>query len=185
MSKASKTADKSLYPLQTESLSGPQVEGVRVGRVLHIDDSGQPLVDFSGNRRGPLAARFTGSLDLALLREAAATGKEVLLAFENNDPTRPVIIDTLFSLLDEVDLPDQTVEEDKDEEMELEPEEELTDVTVDGKRVTFHAEEEIVLRCGRASITLTKAGKVLIRGAYLLNRSSGVNRIKGGSVQIN
>jgi hypothetical protein len=56
---------------------------------------------------------------------------------------------------------------------------------IDGKRVTFDAREEIVLRCGKASITLTKAGKVLIRGAYLLNRSSGVNRIKGGSVQIN
>ena len=41
------------------------------------------------------------------------------------------------------------------------------------------------LRCGKASITLTRAGKVLIRGAYLLSRSSGVNRIKGGSVQIN
>ena len=67
---------------------------------------------------------------------------------------------------------------------EAEPEE-LTDVTVDGKRVSFNAEEEIVLRCGKASITLTKAGKVIIRGAYLLNRSSGVNRIKGGSVQIN
>jgi hypothetical protein len=59
------------------------------------------------------------------------------------------------------------------------------DVKIDGRRVTFEAKEEIVLRCGKASITLTRAGKVLIRGAYLLNRSSGVNRIKGGSVQIN
>lgn len=185
MSNASRAADNSLYQTQTESSGSPQVEGVRVGRVLRIDDSGQPLVDFSGNRQGSLAARFTGSLDLALLREAAASGKEILLAFENNDPTRPVIIDTLFSLLDEVDLPAPTKEETAEEGVELEPEEELTDVTVDGKRVTFHAEEEIVLRCGRASITLTKAGKVLIRGSYLLNRSSGVNRIKGGSVQIN
>ena len=59
------------------------------------------------------------------------------------------------------------------------------DVMIDGKRVTFDAREEIVLRCGKASITLTRAGKVLIRGTYLLNRSSGVNRIKGGSVQLN
>ena len=35
------------------------------------------------------------------------------------------------------------------------------------------------------SITLTGAGKVLIRGAYVLSRSSGVNKIKGGSVQLN
>ena len=58
------------------------------------------------------------------------------------------------------------------------PEEEV----VDGRKIAFIAKEEIVLRCGKSSITLTKAGKVIIRGAYLLNRSSGVNRIKGGSV---
>ena len=44
---------------------------------------------------------------------------------------------------------------------------------------------QIVLRCGEASITLTRAGKVLIRGAYVLSRSSGTNRIQGGSVEIN
>jgi hypothetical protein len=59
------------------------------------------------------------------------------------------------------------------------------DAEVDGERLVFTAKKEIVLRCGKASITLTHAGKVLIRGAYLLSRSSGVNRIKGGSVQIN
>lgn len=152
------------------------IEGVRVGRVVRINDCGQPVVDFPGNNLGPLAARFTGSLELPLLREAAASSKEVLLVFENSDPARPIIIDTLFSLLDEIALPEQTAAVEPDE---------ITDVTVDGKKVTFHAEEEIVLRCGKASITLTKAGKVLIRGAYLLSRSSGANRIKGGSVQIN
>lgn len=53
------------------------------------------------------------------------------------------------------------------------------------RMLRFEAEEEIELRCGGASIVLTRAGKVLLRGAYLLSRSSGVNRIKGGSVQIN
>ena len=47
------------------------------------------------------------------------------------------------------------------------------------------ADKEIVLKCGKASITLTRAGKILIRGAYLLSRSSGPNRIKGGSIQLN
>ena len=56
---------------------------------------------------------------------------------------------------------------------------------VDGRRVEFTAEQEIVFRCGKASIILTRAGKVLIEGEYVLTRSSGVNRIKGGSVQIN
>jgi hypothetical protein len=58
-------------------------------------------------------------------------------------------------------------------------------IKVDGKRITIEGEDEVVLKCGDASITLTKAGKVLIRGKYLLNRSDGVNRIMGGSVQVN
>lgn len=53
------------------------------------------------------------------------------------------------------------------------------------ERIELVAEQEIVLRCGDASITLTKAGKIVLRGAYVLSRSSGVNKIKGGSVQIN
>jgi hypothetical protein len=53
------------------------------------------------------------------------------------------------------------------------------------ERLTLTATREIVLQCGRASITLTRAGKVLVRGAYLSLRSSGVHRITGASVQIN
>ena len=59
------------------------------------------------------------------------------------------------------------------------------EVDADGERMIVSAKEQLVLRCGKASITLTKAGKVLIQGAYVLSRSSGVNRIKGGSVRIN
>jgi hypothetical protein len=44
---------------------------------------------------------------------------------------------------------------------------------------------ELVLQCGRASIVLTSAGKVLIRGTYVSSRSSGMQRITGASVQIN
>jgi len=58
-------------------------------------------------------------------------------------------------------------------------------VTIDGKRISLEAENEIVLKCGKASITLTKAGKVLIKGDYVLSHSSGENRIRGGSVSVN
>ncbi|MDX2148819.1 MAG: hypothetical protein SFZ23_14995 [Planctomycetota bacterium] len=59
------------------------------------------------------------------------------------------------------------------------------EVHADDERVSLTARNEISIRCGRASITLTRAGKVLIKGAYVLSRSTGANRIKGGSVQIN
>jgi len=59
------------------------------------------------------------------------------------------------------------------------------EMDVDGERLVVTAQEQLVLRCGQASITLTKEGKVLIQGTYVSNRSSGVMRIKGGSVQLN
>ena len=61
----------------------------------------------------------------------------------------------------------------------------LVSAQVDDQKVVLTAEREIVLRCGDASITLTRAGKVLIKGTYVLSRSSGYNRIKGAAVDIN
>jgi hypothetical protein len=56
---------------------------------------------------------------------------------------------------------------------------------LDGERVVFKAEREIELRCGDASIVLTRAGKVLIKGNFVLTRSRGANKIKGAYVDIN
>ncbi len=151
------------------------IEGVRVGKIITVDESGQAFVDFPGNTQGPVSARFTNSIKPGMLQKTVSADRDVLLVFENNDPGLPIIIDTLYSLVDEIT---------ESSTIALETEK-PKDVLIDGKRVIFDAREEIVLRCGKASITLTKAGKILIRGAYLLNRSSGVNRIKGGSVQIN
>jgi hypothetical protein len=58
-------------------------------------------------------------------------------------------------------------------------------VTVDGERVVLNGAKQVELRCGEASIVLTAAGKILIRGTYVLSRSSGANRIKGAFVDIN
>ena len=152
-----------------------RIEGVRVGKVVNVDESGRIWVKFPGNGQGPVAARFTRSVKLQALRDAASSGQEVLLVFENNSPRQPIIIDTMFSLLDEVTAsPSFALER-----------EELEHVMVDGKKVILDAQEEIVLCCGKASITLTQAGKVIIRGSYVLSRSSGVNKVKGGSIELN
>jgi hypothetical protein len=142
-----------------------RVDGVLIGRLIGFDGAGEPVVDFEGcSAEEGLKARA-----MAALTEADA-GREVALLFEGGDPKKPVVMGLMFR----PSAPRPAV-------VNRTP----GQATVDGERLVFSAEREIVLQCGEASITLTKAGKVLIRGAYVLARSSGVNRIQGGSVQIN
>ncbi len=153
-----------------EARESPPLTGVVIGRLEEVSTSGEVLVDFPGNRYGRLSARSTVPLSVAEVR------REVALLFENGDPCKPLVLGL-------IQHPEATPLA-----MAQEPSangRSAVEAHVDKEQLVFTAEKEIVLRCGEASITLTRAGKVLIRGKYLLSRSSGVNRIKGGSVQIN
>ena len=96
-------------------------------------------------------------------------GRQVALMFDGGDPGLPILMGWLRQ--DEAALATELPGS--------------IDLECDGERLIVSANEQIVLRCGKASITLTKAGKVLIQGAYVSCASTGVNRIKGGTVQIN
>lgn len=150
-----------------ESEEVSRIEGVVVGALVGFAASGEPLVDFYRNPAGePFAARSTVALS------AQNINCDVALLFEQGDPRKPIVLGLMWHPEAPSVAPASSA---------LEP----IEVTTDGKRMTLTAEREIVLRCGKASITLTRAGKILLRGKYVLSRSSGVNRIKGGSVQIN
>lgn len=141
-----------------------QLDGVVIGALVGLRDNGMPLVAFPGNLRPEcMEARTTVCLTHSDI------GRQVALLFEGGDPSLPLVIGRIHH-------PGEWAEQ---------PVKPVTPVTLDGERLVLRAEQEIVLRCGKASITLTRAGKVLIRGAYILSRSSGANRIKGGSVQVN
>jgi hypothetical protein len=56
---------------------------------------------------------------------------------------------------------------------------------LDGRRVSLRADRELVLRCGPASLTLTRDGKVVLRGAEVLQTATGTHRIHGAAVRIN
>jgi len=113
-------------------------------------------------------------------------GRQVALLFANGDPLHPVIMGVIHSPLHELlETYEVGVTESTERHDRAQTAAQVDDVTIDGKRIVLEGKEEIVLKCGDASITLTKAGKILIRGKYLLNRSEGVNRIMGGSVQVN
>ena len=141
-----------------------KIDGVVIGLFLSINTDGLPLVAFPGNPdETAIPARSTTQM------QSEDIGSEVALLFEGGDPGLPLIIGKIQQAGTE-----KTTQENKPAIAEL-----------DGESIVLSAKQNITLKCGKASITLTKAGKVILRGTYLLSRSSGVNRIKGGSVQIN
>jgi hypothetical protein len=158
----------------TEESSG-HVMGALVGRVVRIDEKGKILVNYHGNSSGALVARTTSSVHAALHRGNPA-GREVLLIFENNDPQLPIIVDTMYSPIDELMEHSTNVLKADTQHEE----------TLNGKRViTIAARDEIILRCGKSSITMTRAGKILIKGKYVLSSATGLNKIRGGSAHLN
>lgn len=135
--------------------------GVAPGEVMVATLAG---ISASGEARVRLA--IDGAWHEVAARSAVAlgagdTGCEIAVMFEAGDPLRPFIIGRMRR-------PDPALE-----------------VTADGESVEITAQSEIVLRCGKASLTLTRSGKIVLRGTYILSRSSGPNRVKGGSVQLN
>lgn len=140
-----------------------KIEGVVIGLFLSINNDGLPLVAFPGNPdETAIVARSTTQM------QTEDIGCEVALLFEGGNLRMPLIIGKIQH------ADDQPAQENEPANAEL-----------DGESIVLSARQNITLKCGKASITLTKSGKVILRGAYLLSRSSGVNRIKGGSVQIN
>lgn len=59
------------------------------------------------------------------------------------------------------------------------------DLSADGERMVVTARRELVLRCGKSSITLRHDGTVEIRGERIVSRATGPNRVQGGSVHLN
>jgi hypothetical protein len=174
--------DTEVFPQDTPASSAAIAPGeIIIGAIAGIDSQGQPLVDFAENATGrPLVAMTTMGIT------AVHVGRNVALLFAKGDPQSPVIMGLIHSPLHDLIVAyDAKSHELPTEEQPASPGLKVDDVTVDGRRVVLEGREEVVIKCGEASITLTKAGKILIRGNYLLNRSSGVNRIMGGSVQVN
>ncbi|WP_321801141.1 DUF6484 domain-containing protein [Caballeronia sp. J97] len=98
-------------------------------------------------------------------------GRTVALLLENADPMTPIV----FGVLREAsNWPEDGAAGRA-----------AATVEADGERLVVTAKERLVLRCGSASIILTRSGSVLIQGDQVLSRARAVNRIKGGSVHIN
>jgi hypothetical protein len=139
------------------------IYGVVTGVLIGFKNEGTvPLVQF-GSRPTAVAARSIVDL------HGAHIGHSVVLSFDGGDPRRPIIMGRVVQDGDRAAPAGLG-------QVELE---------ADGERMIVSARDQLVLRCGKARITLTSTGKVIIEGTYVSSRSSGVNRIHGGSIQLN
>ena len=149
--------------------------GHEVGVIAGVDGSGCALVQFPGSA-GSVPARSVLDANAHPDRSPQdMIGLPVLLVFESGDRSLPIIVGVIREAL----LPEPAIASLK---LDLG---ERRDVLVDGRRLVLDAQQEIVLRCGKSTIVLQRDGKVLIRGAHLVSRSSGPNKIKGGSINLN
>jgi hypothetical protein len=120
------------------------------------------------------------SLDEQALKDAVATRRPAVLLFENQDPAHPIVVG-MMAPDPGAELLGSLLRAPKPGAPPAKP----TEARVDGKRVVLEGDQEVVLRCGDASITLRRDGKVIVRGAYVETTAKGLNRIRGGSVKIN
>jgi hypothetical protein len=139
--------------------------GVVRARVVSVGEDGRVFVIAPGLERAKPASVATG-IDLRTVRAALEAQHDALVVFEEADKERPIVL----GFVTESGLPRAFT---------------AIEADVDGKRVRVVAQDEIVLECGKASITLRRNGKVVVRGTHVETSSEGTNRIKGGQVKIN
>ncbi len=132
-----------------------QVPGVLVGRVVGVDDHGLPLVGASWDEAR--AAQVVWMTDAP--DWSRCVGLRVVLGLLDGDEEHPVVL----GLLDAPPRPHAKTPE---------------TLRVESRR-------ELVIECGKSKIALRADGRVEIRGGHLISRSTGPNKIKGGSVHIN
>ena len=196
------TGEQFQPPFQRQShaqASRTAIDGVVVGVLLALRADGKAMVSvvtpegLDERLRHPIFATCAA----AIQREDL--GRRVALLFEQGDAGRPLIIALMHEVtgpvalepgatvgrdVAQLDVAEANVAEADVTQPDVAQTEPLT-VRVDGDEVHVEGKREVVLSCGKASITLTRAGKIILHGTYVVSRSSGVNRIKGGSVQIN
>jgi hypothetical protein len=165
---AATAAARLLGPLMQEPvgrLTQAAVSGLLIGRLLAlVDDGCTPLVTYAGQPTcGGVRARNTVHL------HSGHVGHDVVLGFELLDPTRPIVLGVVQG---QPGWP------------WAEPPMQVT-LEAGGQRMVVVAERELVLRCGKASISLRHDGRVEIRGENILTQAAGPNRIQGGSVELN
>jgi len=160
----------------SSSTSVPSSSGLLIGRIITLQENGNPLVAFDAETKNKPIEAFT-----VVPLVSSSVGKDVAISFAQNQGGMPIVMGVIRRMLDEV-LDDAPKESDQ---KALNAGIVKPEVIVDGNKLELSAPEEVTIRCGEASITLNKSGKILIKGEHMLNRISGAYKVKSGSIELN
>lgn len=155
---------KKIQHQHTQNLAMPVI-----ATIVKSDFPGKIMIQHNNHELKP--AKLVSTVDRYTLSQEKSIGRQVLVVFENGDPDLPIITGVMENVLEDI--------------IEIEMPEEPVKATIDNKKQLFEAKEQITLKCGQASITLNKHGKIVIKGAEVISRASGTNKIKGSNIQLN
>jgi len=145
----------------------------RVGSIVRISDDGHVYVEFEGSG-GEVGARLAIP-DTTPSSPAELCGSNVLLVFDGGNASRPIIVgfvrDSLRTGIDPGKIPESANG--------------IVPQKIHATSVLIEGDREIVLQCGRGSISLSADGRIVIKGTRLTSRASETNKVRGAVVLIN
>ena len=147
---------------------------VVIGILVGFSDRGQPLVAFTNNGADICQpALYTGHLSYE------NAGKRVALLFPAGDVHKPMIIGIVRdNIKDAINVNAQSDQSDSIQTNTM-------SLQINQRKIELNAEDEIVLRCGRARIELSKNGHVAVKGLSIDSSAEKLHRIKGAKTEIN
>jgi Domain of unknown function (DUF6484) len=174
------------HPQPTSLAVLERIQAPRTGWVAGHDGTGGVLVDFPGNPNGPVAARLGLPLDEKTMRDAVAARQAVMLLFEEGDPRRPFLLSFIHapSATPILDSLLQRNDAHPPPQLRVEARPTPLEIVCGETRITLQ-HNELTLVCGEASLTLKRNGKVVLKGVRVESHAEDVNRIKGGTVEVN
>ncbi len=140
------------------------------GHLTGIDDEGRLLFRPEGSMEDPIPVAIGMPVADGTLVKAARQQSRALAVRTADSPARWVLVGLVRERLSTQAVTARPGQ---------------LEVAMDGETLRLTAERDIVLKCGEASLTLRKDGKIVMSGTNVLTASRGPNRIKGASIALN
>jgi hypothetical protein len=149
---------------------GPAGGQIVTGHLQGIDEEGRILFVPEQGDGLPVPVAIGVALSDGVLVPAARNQQRALVVRTSENPPRLVLIGLMRERI--------SAAASQAAPGELE-------VKVDGEKLRLTAEQEIELKCGKASLILRQSGRVILKGTYIVTSASGPVKIKGATIALN